>query len=264
MTKLYTEQEVAQEIVTALTCNLAQPLHEQHSEITIITPLVRKLRQAERAAALEMAAKHLEYYADAEEKRGPIHPALVSDVDEYEGWRRTHIFQFRSAAREIRSLAPTDAPPKGEISDGYHTFNELYEHRHALFSVICATFNGWKARLHADGTMFDGWFIAGVETPQGQATYHLPLSWWSKFKCRELERAPEWDGHTPADVVNRIQLLTDALQAMLREAEARGTQLAIESVEEAHHRNMSGENWHSRVINSIKNRAEQRQLRGEG
>lgn len=91
-----------------------------------------------------------------------------------------------------------------EVSDGYHTFTELYEHRHALFSIICRDYNGWKSKLHDDGTMFDGWFISGVETPQGQATYHLPLLWWDKFKCRERDKAPKWDGHTPKDVIARI------------------------------------------------------------
>ena len=28
-------------------------------------------------------------------------------------------------------------PNKGELSDGYHTYNELYEHRMILFSIIC-------------------------------------------------------------------------------------------------------------------------------
>lgn len=96
-------------------------------------------------------------------------------------------------------------------SDGYHTFNELYEHRHALFSVICNAFDGWKSFKHADGTMFDGWFIAGCQTEKGQITYHLPLLWWDKFSCRAIEKAPEWDGHTPADVIDRVQTLKVAL-----------------------------------------------------
>jgi len=95
----------------------------------------------------------------------------------------------------------------GSTSDGYHTFDELYEHRHALFSVVCHVFNGWKSRAHSDGTMFDGWFIAGVDTPLGQATYHLPLSWWDKFECEERPYAPMWDGHAPGVVPGRIRSL---------------------------------------------------------
>ncbi len=104
----------------------------------------------------------------------------------------------------------------GETSDGYHTFNELYEHRHAMFSILCRDYNGWKSKLHADGTMFDGWFIAGIQTPSGQATYHLPLAWWNRLKCCEFERAPEWDGHTSDDVLRRLHLMPSQLEAKER------------------------------------------------
>jgi len=105
--------------------------------------------------------------------------------------------------------APVEAPPlvTGETSDGYHTFNELYEHRHALFSALCKFTDSWKSKLHSDGTMFDGWFIAGINTPAGQATYHLPMSWWDCVHAKELEQAPDWDGHTADDTVNRIKMI---------------------------------------------------------
>lgn len=98
-------------------------------------------------------------------------------------------------------------PIDGETSDGYHTFNELYHHRAVLFSVIVATFGerAWKSKLHADGTMYDGMFIVGIETPDGQATYHYDIDpYWNLFRCTELERAPEWDGHTPNQAIERI------------------------------------------------------------
>ena len=51
----------------------------------------------------------------------------------------------------------------------------------------------WKSMLHHDGTMYDGMFIVGVETPDGQATYHYDVDpYWALFDCAELERAPEW------------------------------------------------------------------------
>ena len=95
----------------------------------------------------------------------------------------------------------------GETSDGYHTFNELYHHRAVLFSVIVKAFpdHAWKSRKHHDGTMYDGMFIVGIETPDGQATYHYDIEpYWDMFKCKELEYAPEWDGHTPAQAIDRI------------------------------------------------------------
>ena len=95
----------------------------------------------------------------------------------------------------------------GETSDGYHTFNELYHHRAVLFSVIVKVFpdHAWKSRKHHDGTMYDGMFIVGIETPDGQATYHYDIEpYWDMFQCKELEYAPEWDGHTPAQAIARI------------------------------------------------------------
>lgn len=99
----------------------------------------------------------------------------------------------------------------GEFSDGYHTFNELYHHRAVLFSVICNMFPdiAWKSKIHDDGTMYDGMFIVGINTPEGQATYHYDLEpYWDMFKVKELEKAPKYDGHTPADAINRIGKLS--------------------------------------------------------
>jgi len=91
----------------------------------------------------------------------------------------------------------------GELSDGYHTIDELYAHRMHLFAVICRQnqAHAWKSKLHHDGTMFDDYFIVGVETPMGQLTYHYPMLHWGMFQVRELDKAPEWDGHTSDDVV---------------------------------------------------------------
>ena len=99
----------------------------------------------------------------------------------------------------------------GETSDGYHTFNELYHHRTVLFSVVVAANSGkaWKSKLHHDGTMYDGMFIVGIDTPHGPAAYHCEEPYWGMFLCRELERAPEWDGHTSDEAIERIGSLRD-------------------------------------------------------
>lgn len=96
----------------------------------------------------------------------------------------------------------------GELSDGYHTFNELYYHRAILFSVILNVYQskGWKSKKHHDGTMFDGVFIVGIDTPKGQYSYHYDLNLWSLFNVKELEYAPEWDGHKSSDI-DRLLLL---------------------------------------------------------
>ena len=111
-------------------------------------------------------------------------------------------------------------PVTGATSDGYHTFDELYHHRAVLFSVIVATFRGrsWKSLHHHDGTMYDGMFIVGIDTPAGPATYHYDVEpYWDMFPCEVLDRAPEWDGHTPSDAIERIGTLRDVLQAEAKE-----------------------------------------------
>lgn len=104
-------------------------------------------------------------------------------------------------------------PPEtgiGNVSDGYHTFNELYHHRAVLFSVICNIFKdkAWKSKKHDTGDMYDGMFIVGIETPQGQATYHYDINpYWDMFEVKELPKAPKWDGHTPEEAIRRISIL---------------------------------------------------------
>lgn len=95
----------------------------------------------------------------------------------------------------------------GEISDGYHTFNELYEHRHALFLNLMQGRNSWVSKLHDDGSSMDGWFVAGIHLDSGMVTYHLPERLWDKAcaVCKDvLDKAPFWDGHTSKDVVDRL------------------------------------------------------------
>ena len=101
----------------------------------------------------------------------------------------------------------------GNTSDGYHTFNELYDHRHALFAVICVNYkSAWKSKSHHkdDILMYTGYFVAGVQTPKGQLRYHFPISWWDKIHCRELEHAPKWEGHGKTDAIERILSLCGA------------------------------------------------------
>lgn len=99
----------------------------------------------------------------------------------------------------------------GDLSDGYHTFNELYHHRAALFSVIVNQNKdiAWKSKKHHDGTMYDGMFIVGIDTPQGQYSYHYDIEpYWNMFECKELDNAPVWDGHEPKDI-DRLKSLND-------------------------------------------------------
>ena len=98
-------------------------------------------------------------------------------------------------------------------SDGYHTFKELYEHRITLYIALCRQWERdisvWRSKLHSDGSSFDGWFILGIDKRKDrQITYHLPNDKWGDTSFAEtLEKAPEFDGHTSADVLKRISNL---------------------------------------------------------
>jgi hypothetical protein len=102
-----------------------------------------------------------------------------------------------------------------EISDGYHSFDELYEHRIALYIALCSQISfdaevAWCSQKHSDGSNYDGWFILGLGKGKGkQITYHIPNKYWDKVvKFAEvLDKAPEWDGHTSNDVLERIKSL---------------------------------------------------------
>lgn len=98
---------------------------------------------------------------------------------------------------------------KGQISDGYHTFDELYYHRMMLFSFVCEVCrdSAWKSLKHEDGTMYDDYFIVGVTTPDGDYSYHYHKDWWHLFEVKELEFAPKYDGHVPSDITRIFSLL---------------------------------------------------------
>lgn len=99
------------------------------------------------------------------------------------------------------------------ISDGHHTFDELYHHRIVLFCTLCNLFPeiSWKSKKHFDeknDPMFDNSFIAGINTPEGVATYHIKLKYWDMFDVPELEHAPKYENYDSDDVIERIYSLS--------------------------------------------------------
>jgi hypothetical protein len=97
------------------------------------------------------------------------------------------------------------ANPKeaGNVYDGYHTFNELYDHRCLLFIALCQQLKdkievGWKPH-------YDGWFLFYAKLPNGQISYHIPDKYLDLITGSiELREDYEWDGHKPNDVVDRL------------------------------------------------------------
>ena len=101
----------------------------------------------------------------------------------------------------------------GEFSDGYHTFNELYDYRKAynaaFFNVLAkqGLYDVHKSRLHSDGEIPFGdpnWFIVMAELPTGQISNHYKMKDWDLFDIPEKESANTWDGHSPQDVYERL------------------------------------------------------------
>lgn len=98
----------------------------------------------------------------------------------------------------------------GEFSDGYHTFDSLYYQRMILFATIVNTHPeiSWKSECHEDGEKCfgGGWFIVGIDTPEGPYTYHYKDKYWDLFKCDALLFGKHWDGHTEKDVTRLLSL----------------------------------------------------------
>lgn len=138
--------------------------------------------------------------------------------------------------KEIIDTAESIGLKVGEISDSYHTFNELYEIRLA-YNV--ALFNEWAANCiqvtevkkkgedliyrkieptqvkynvhkswrHYEGDLCFGgdWFIVVANLPTGQISNHYHKTHWDKFKIPEVEKALyPFDGHSTKDVIERL------------------------------------------------------------
>ena len=99
----------------------------------------------------------------------------------------------------------------GKVSDGFHTFNGLYEQRMILFAALVKAYRdkAWKSYRHEDGEYCfgGGWFIVGIDTPEGIYTYHYENKYWNMFDCADLPRSKHWDGHTEADAETRLMSL---------------------------------------------------------
>ncbi len=131
---------------------------------------------------------------------------------------------------EINNLPPEMT---GELSDGYHTFSELYEFRKMYNAAL---FNEWatqkvrnpkwanednqplnlpkydvhKSWRHNDGELCfgGGWFIVSAMLPTGQISNHYRAEDWDLFKIPVEEKAKyPFDGHTSNDVLNRLKNL---------------------------------------------------------
>ena len=102
-----------------------------------------------------------------------------------------------------------------DLSDGYHTFRQLYFQRMMLFAALVKQNHdkAWKSLCHENGELCfgGGWFIVGIDTPKGSYTYHYEDKYFNLFNCEELERGKPWDGHTEKDVTRLLSLESQEL-----------------------------------------------------
>jgi hypothetical protein len=103
-----------------------------------------------------------------------------------------------------------------DVSDGYHTFGELYEHRCLLYISMCAFVNYinkdeigyiYKTRRNKEGITWKGWFLLTLNTSFGQISYHIPDKYWNMCNFKEKEFNESYDGHTSQDVIDRLKIL---------------------------------------------------------
>ena len=116
------------------------------------------------------------------------------------GIRRTLVFNVGQIEEALRAVPAVDVE---KMSDGYHTFADLYEQRLILSAALAKNNpHAWKSKRHEDGSVpfGGGWFIMGFDTDEGCYTYHYELKDWDLFQCKELDKGKPWDGHTSKDV----------------------------------------------------------------
>lgn len=100
-----------------------------------------------------------------------------------------------------------------QVSDGYHTFAELYEYRKlynaAFFNELAkkGIYNVHKSKdmqLEKNVLVVVGLFIVMADLPTGQISNHYELKDWDLFKCTEKSFSDIWDGHSPQEAAKRL------------------------------------------------------------
>ena len=112
----------------------------------------------------------------------------------------------------IDAMSDRVAELRAEPRDEYHTMRELYEYRmlynaHAARGWLAAGIPVVKSWRHSDGEpcFGGGWFIVVATLPTGQVSNHYKAEYWSLFDVPEVELPPEYDGHTPQVVAERLR-----------------------------------------------------------
>lgn len=98
----------------------------------------------------------------------------------------------------------------GDMSDGYHTFDELYEHRVLLF-LACLKSGFFKAQSVCEDH-YDGWDCITAYAGQNyqQISYHVPSKY--RWAYEHIERVTKetqeenFDKHDSKLVAHRLEM----------------------------------------------------------
>lgn len=144
------------------------------------------------------------------------HDVTLAEIDDL----KAHIADLERERDEARAILD-----RGEASDGHHTHRELYEYRmlynaHAAHGWLAAGVPVVKSHLHSDGEpCFGGrWFIVVAALPSGQVSNHYRDEHWGLFNVPVVDKAPTYDGHTPADAAIRLRESLSAIDFKARNA----------------------------------------------
>lgn len=93
----------------------------------------------------------------------------------------------------------------GELSDGYHTFSDIYRHRNLLFINMCLA--SPEKCVWADHQEWDSAVLV-YNAPAGQISYHISYDQvpFILHKIKEVKFGEHgWDGHNPRNVLERLE-----------------------------------------------------------
>lgn len=97
-----------------------------------------------------------------------------------------------------------DDSERNDLSDGYHTFKELYEHRILLFLGLILHNPLISSILVKDH--YPGWdlILSYLPPDDAQISYHISSKYRELYEGIIKEGQDEWDGHTSKQVATRL------------------------------------------------------------
>lgn len=120
------------------------------------------------------------------------------------------------AINSLVSAAKEAGYDVSQVSDGYHSFDQLYATRMAynVAAAHLAAQSGLKVEKSlrhngdAEPIFGGGWFAVTIYSPLGQITNHYKEEFWNLFQVQEVsELSAPWDGHDTETANSRLLTL---------------------------------------------------------